>query len=148
MSERLLVSASEEIPVFFPAGGETLFGILTRPVGEPKGVGVVLLAVRATFHRNRVAVLLARRLAGLGFHVLRFDYHGLADSSGTATFHLDQPFVEDVEGAVRRMRQEGVERFVLVGQCFGARTALAAAARLDGIAGVVLVALPVLDWSG
>ncbi len=148
MTDAVLAPAPEEIPVFFPAGGETLFGILTRPAAQPKGVGVILLAVRATFHRNRVAVLLARRLAGLGFHVLRFDYHGLADSTGTATFHLDQPFVDDVEGAVRRMREEGVEEFVLVGQCFGARTALAAAARLDGMAGAVLVALPVLDWSG
>lgn len=138
-------TSRHERPMFFPAGGETLFGIHTRPSGEPLGIGVILLAVKATYYRNRLAVRLARDLAAEGFDVFRFDYHGVGESTGSAVFHLDRPFVDDLLGAVAWARAEGLTRFIVLGQCFGARTALAAAARIEGLLGLVCVAMPFRD---
>jgi dienelactone hydrolase len=139
---RVAIGTSDERPVFFPAAGETLFGIHTWPPGDRLGVGVILLAVRATYYRNRVAVRLARQLAADGFDVLRFDYHGVGESTGSSVFDLDRPFVDDLLGAVRWAREQGLRRLVVLGQCFGARTALAAASQIEELAGMVCVAMP------
>ena len=69
-----------ELPVRFPVADERAFGILTEPLGTARGIGVVLL--NATSDRNRLQTRLARRLAAIGFHVLRFDYRGFGESSG------------------------------------------------------------------
>jgi pimeloyl-ACP methyl ester carboxylesterase len=136
--------ARHERPVFFPAGDETLFGIQTQPLVEPMGTAVVLVptgaGTRDSINRNRVWVRLARRVAGAGFHALRFDLHGAGESTGVAErLRLDRPFTADVEGAVRWTASEGVSSFVLVGSCYGARTALSYAPRAPGLVGVVLV---------
>ena len=78
---------------------------------------------------RRTQVRLARRLAAAGLHGVRFSYHGVAESSGQSEeiVRLDQPFVEDVDAVVRWLAGRDL-RPVLVGNCFGARTALSFAA--------------------
>jgi pimeloyl-ACP methyl ester carboxylesterase len=145
------VTSLEEIPVFFPAGEQTLFGIFTRPTVEPLGVAAIVLpgggGTRLTTNRNRFSVTLCRRLAALGYHTLRCDFRGAGESTGTAdALRLDHPFVDDVDGAVRWVQQQGVSNFVVVGSCFGARTALSYAPQCSGIRGVVLISAPVRDY--
>jgi pimeloyl-ACP methyl ester carboxylesterase len=78
---------------------------------------------------------------------MRFDYHGTGESSGTAeAFRLHEPFAEDVTGAIEWIRGQGVERILLIGSCFGARTALAAAVSDDRLAGLILVSVPPRDF--
>jgi pimeloyl-ACP methyl ester carboxylesterase len=142
----------DEGPFFFPAGGEKLFGVVTRPEGdEHSGPAVIVLGGGGTTPtatgRNRFYVTLCRRLARLGHVALRFDYHGLGDSTGSSEFRLDRPFIDDVEGAVSSLADSGVDRYVLVGMCFGARTALSAAPGLPDVAGLVLLAPPVRDFA-
>jgi len=80
--------------------------------------------------------------------VLRFDYHGVGDSSGTVgEFRLDRPFVGDLEAAVECLGSFGVERLVLVGDCFGARIALASIDRVPSVHALVLVSLPLRDYA-
>jgi pimeloyl-ACP methyl ester carboxylesterase len=96
---------------------------------------------------------LARRLAAAGLHGVRFSYHGVAESGGQSEeiVRLDQPFVEDVDAVVRWLAGCDL-RPVLVGNCFGARTALsfaagtAGVARVDGVAGVAMIVPPVHDF--
>src|SRR5574341_346327 len=95
---------TREVPVFFPVKGEQLFGVLSIPEGASRGTGVIQL-VGGSFipgtNINRVAVRLARTLAARGFHVLRFDYHGVGECTGSIdAYHLDAPFTSDLEGAV------------------------------------------------
>jgi len=142
MSEPVRADSRTEEPVFFPSGSERLFGVLTAPTGAANGVGVVLMTARGTYHRNRLSVRLARRLAGYGYHVLRFDFRGVGESSGAAEFELDRPLVEDVKGAVALLEARGLERFMLVGSCFGARSALAAAKEVAALDGLVLAVMP------
>jgi pimeloyl-ACP methyl ester carboxylesterase len=144
------VTSVLEEPLFFRAGRETLFGVFSRPPKESASPAVVVLGGGGTTPtstgRNRFYVALCRRLAALGYHTLRFDYHGLGDSTGSAEFRLDRPFIDDLRGALAAVAERGVRRFVLVGSCFGARTALAAAPHLDGLCGLVLLAPPVRDY--
>ena len=82
-----------------------------------------------------------------GFHGFRFDYHGVGESGGTLDqFQLAEPFIADLNGAIRCLRNRGVQRFVLVGSCFGARTALAAAPDTDGLMSLILFCPPVRDF--
>jgi pimeloyl-ACP methyl ester carboxylesterase len=140
------VTATEsyrELPVFFPAGRETLFGVLTEPRSAPTGVTVVLVPGGAGtldgINRNRLWVRLARDLAARGCHAFRFDYHGAGESTGEGEqLRLDRPFVSDLTGATDWLSGQGLRKQILVGSCFGARTALAAAKGLPEIRGMIL----------
>lgn len=136
-----------EEPVFYQANGETLFALHTIPSGTPRDEGVVLVGggwFGTSAGRNRTFVRVARELSGQGFHVVRLDWHGMGESTGEIDrYHLDEPFVADLIGAVDILRAAGVRRVVAVGVCFGARTALCAVSALPELAGLVLTSVPV-----
>jgi pimeloyl-ACP methyl ester carboxylesterase len=140
----------EEEPVFFRAGEADLFGVVTAPLANPRGIAVVILSGGGTplsTNVNGLSVRLCRRVAGLGFHGFRFDYHGVGESSGEPDrFRLGTPFVRDLDGALACLESKGIDRFVLVGSCFGARTVLAVAASRGGVLGAILIAPPVRDF--
>jgi dienelactone hydrolase len=144
-----VATTSAERPVYFPAAGEDLFGIITEPTREPKGVALVLLAGGAVPapNRNRLSVRIARHVAALGYHALRLDYHGVGESTGEIdSYRLDQPYVDDLLAGVRCLEEQGVREVALAGTCFGARTALAAADLIPGLRGVALLAPPIRDF--
>lgn len=143
------ISSRDEEPAFFPAGNETLFGILTRPrAGEGASALIMVPSAERLGYRNRVGVMLAHRLAARGHQVFRFNYRGCGESTGKAgRFRLDELFTTDALGATAWLRGRGTERFLYSGSCFGARTALAAAAREPGTSGVVVVAMPMTDYA-
>ena len=135
--------AFRESPVMFPADGETLFGILTRPIATEPDLTVVLAPGGAgtmdSINRNRLWVTFARTLATRGVNVFRFDSHGAGESTGAqGRLRLDRPFAADLHGAIAWLASQGLTAYVLVGACFGARTALAAAPRMDGVRGMIL----------
>lgn len=142
--------AYSEHPVMFPNEGHGLFGVFTNPVEpNPRGLGVVLLtggSYIASQNRNRLSVRLARLLAGRGFPVFRFDYHGVGESEGAIEgYPLGRPFVDDLQAALGWLQVAGVRKFILVGSCFGARTIAATAGRAAGVAGLVMISTPMAD---
>jgi len=142
-------TSDTETPVFFQASDDFLSGILTEPSISPLGIAVVLLNGGnhgPSTGRNQLGARQCRRLAAEGFHALRFDYHGVGDSTGDVyQFRLDTPFREDALAAISFLRSRGLDRFVLVGGCFGARTALACAPAVPGLVAIVLRTLPVRE---
>jgi len=139
--------STREQPVFFSACGETLLGIHSHPDTNRSGVGVILIAggdlVNAALSRNHVGVQLARQLAAEGYDVFRFTYHGVGDSTGVVeSLHLHRPFTDDVVGAADYLRTQSLDRFVLVGSCFGSRTALSSGPLIPETAGLVPVTPP------
>jgi pimeloyl-ACP methyl ester carboxylesterase len=142
------VNSRSETTAFFPAGREQLFGIITSS-GTSNGTAVVAVAGgghHTSAHLARLSVRLCRRAAERGYPALRFDYHGVGESTGDLSeYRFSSPFVEDLAAALRWARAEGMTRFVPVGLCFGARTALAAAASDPEIVGIVPVSLPLGD---
>lgn len=144
-------TALREAPVFIPAGDEMIFGVLTSPAGGDDDIAVVVLGGGFTpstsTGRNRVFVSMCRELADGGFPAFRFDYHGLGESTGPIEdFRLDKPHVEDLRAVISWMRELDLQRFILVGSCFGARTALCLAPEIEELAGVVLLGTPVRDY--
>jgi pimeloyl-ACP methyl ester carboxylesterase len=140
-----------EHAVFLPAATGDLLGVVTEPAGTANGLAAVFLrgaGWRPSSGPRRTQVAAARRLAAHGFRALRFSYHGIAESGGETEeiVRLDRPYVADTRAAVEWAAGEGL-RTVLVGNCFGARTALATAANApDGLAGLVLSVPPVHDF--
>jgi dienelactone hydrolase len=69
------------------------------------------------------------------------------DSTGfVGGFSLRNPFTEDVLAGVSRLREMGVRRVILAGSCFGGRCALDAAAELEDVEAVVLLATSLRDY--
>jgi alpha/beta superfamily hydrolase len=136
--------SNAERGVFFPAAGQTLFGVFA-PAAPPRftDLAVVVLpeGIPAGMRgQNAVVVHLARAVADAGFTSFRLDYHGIGESSGPLpVVRRDDPFLDDVDGALEWLRAQGYERFVLVGSCFGAHTALLAVPGRPHIRGVALL---------
>lgn len=152
MSESATLDLAHQ-PVFFPAGQETVFGIYTRPVPDHLDLAVLIssggLTGTSTVGRNQMFVRMAQRLAADGLPSLRFDYHGIGESTGVLEeFRLEvtQPFSDDIVGAAACLARHGHHRSILLGKCFGSRMALSSAALLDGLEGVVLIGAPVKDF--
>jgi alpha/beta superfamily hydrolase len=137
------MSAAERA-VFFPAAGETLFGVFA-PAERPRipDLAVVVLpeAIPAGMRgQNAVMVHLARAVTDGGYASFRLDYHGTGESAGPLpVVRRDDPFLDDVEGAVEWLRAQGYRRFVVAGSCFGAHTALLAVPGRPHICGVALL---------
>jgi pimeloyl-ACP methyl ester carboxylesterase len=112
----------------------------------PGGRGVVLcsafgyeeLCSRRTMHD------LACSIAGAGLPVLRFDYHGTADSAGNG----EDPdrvttWIANIGAAIDLLRREtGVTEVALVGLRLGALLAACAAASRRDVSGPALLAAP------
>ena len=143
--------AYEEFPVFLDAAEGDVFGIVTFPRMPRDRTAVIVLAsggTPLTTNRNRVSVRMCRGVASLGYTAFRMDYHGTGESSGTVdSLHLGRPFVGDVLAAVAYLKGLGIERFVLLGSCFGSRTALATGGRIDGVETVIALATPLRDFA-
>lgn len=121
---------------------QPLFGTYHPAEGEGKSaLGVVLCnpfgeeAIRA----HRVFRVLASRLAREGVHVLRFDYWGTGDSSGSSGEGTPARWEADVRAAhdelVRRSKASDI---MWLGLRYGANLALAASARPVKLARLIL----------
>ncbi len=118
----------DEQALLFDCAGDTLVGVLARPAvpRKPLRLGVLIVVggpqYRAGSHRQFVT--LARSLAAAGHAVLRFDYRGMGDSSGTARDFLCVD--DDIEAAIDAMQAAvpDVHGVALWGLCDGASAAL------------------------
>lgn len=134
--------------------GQVRRGILTQPT-SPATTVVVLLPAGLKYHvgPHRLNVKLARRLAAIGYTVLRVDPLGLGESDGvlgpapTRTLWRtveEGGFVDDVLLVCRALlRQFDGAHLVVGGLCGGAITAQLAAAEPRTIHGVISIATPV-----
>ncbi len=143
------ITSRNEEAAYFDAGDETLFGVLTQPnAGAVDSALLMVPSAERLGYRNRVGVMIAHRIAARGHQAFRFNYRGCGESTGKAgRFRLDDLFTEDALGAAAWLRERGVKRFLYSGSCFGARTALAAAAEEPGAMGVAVVAMPMSDYA-
>jgi pimeloyl-ACP methyl ester carboxylesterase len=150
VSDAGVATAGREEATFLEAGDETIVAVLNSPTTDARGVGVVFLpggGAPTTTGRNRFAVRLCRLAAAAGFHAVRIDYHGAGESTGAIhRLRLDQPFVADTEAAISLLEAQGVDRIVLVGSCFGARTAASAAVLHPDVVALALISPPVRDF--
>jgi pimeloyl-ACP methyl ester carboxylesterase len=78
------------------------------------------------YQRTHYAIrLVALQLAKAGFHVLRFDYHGIGDSSGDIDAGQFELWIKDIELAVRELYEmSGARDLTIVGLRMGAALAV------------------------
>lgn len=143
MSQALTQSAFSETPFFFANGAYRLFGILHRPPANmvrSRGFVFCCPCFEEKLWTHRVFVRLARELAALGFHVLRFDYMGHGDSDGSFEQSTVSSRLSDIACAVGILRREiGSTRDVgLLGLRFGATLAACHAESDDQISNLIL----------
>lgn len=114
-----------EETTLFDCNGNTLLGILARPESPAQTAVVVIVGgpqYRAGSHRQ--FVLLSRALAAAGVAVLRFDYRGMGDSSGTQRDF--EGISADIAAAIDTLQQllPNVKHIALWGLCDAAAAAL------------------------
>jgi pimeloyl-ACP methyl ester carboxylesterase len=113
-------------PFFFGRSSRQLYGAFDPAEGNARDQAIVLcpglgddyLFAHPTYR------LLARQLAGVGYHVLRFDFFGTGDSAGDFEDGSERQWLEDIETAINEVRDLGqVSRVGLVGLRYSAALA-------------------------
>lgn len=127
-----------ERPVSLDGPDGQMFGVLSEPLGERRGLTAVLLNAgpQRRTGPNRMWVEIARRWASRGVTTLRLDCSGIGDSDGDpsvlarVTEFYRPVYAAQAQAAVQALAASGLpQRFVMVGLCAGAywsvQTALA-----------------------
>jgi pimeloyl-ACP methyl ester carboxylesterase len=136
------VTTAHETPLYLPAGDEHVFGIVTRPTVPPSGTAVLCLHAGAR-NMSRIYTRLCRESAGAGHTAVRMDFHGCGDSSGVLVdLTVSGQTMLDVDVAVRWLVDQGFQRVVVVGNCWGALVALVAASRHRQVVSACLISPP------
>jgi hypothetical protein len=119
-----------EEPFFFENNSERIFGILHSPDDERTNFGFVFccpFAYDGDFIRWIYAGF-ARRLASIGYYVLRFNYTGTGDSSGNFEDSTIETHISDILRAITVLQDKSkVQRVGLLGMGLGATMAAIAA---------------------
>ena len=108
---------------------------------RPRG-GVLMAHCFTCSSDVSVNVRIAKRLAELGYHVLRFDFTGLGRSGGN---FRDSTFVANVGDLVRAatwMLDEGFGPTAMLGHSLGGAAALIAAGRVRTLKSVAVIGAP------
>ena len=137
---------------------KSLVGVVTTPPDAvpPESTSrqrpAIVLLNAGIVHRvgpGRLYVKLARRLAELGFVVVRFDASGLGDSAVRRDNlpHDKSSILETVEAMDYLAAEHGVDRFVLMGICSGAVTCFTTACADQRVAGAVLMNARGFDYN-
>ena len=93
-------------PFSFGTPGQALFGVYHAPNPTAARASAVLLCapIGLEYMRTHYSMrLLANHLANAGLHVLRFDYRGTGDSSGSIGAEQIDCWVEDINLAAREI---------------------------------------------
>ena len=125
----------------FPGPHGKLSAKLDAPTGTPRAYGI--FAHCFTCSKDVLAAThIARRLAGLGVAVLRFDFAGLGSSHGDFADTNFSSNVEDLVTAADYLRATFAAPQLLIGHSLGGAAVLAAAHRVPEAKAVVTIAAP------
>jgi alpha-beta hydrolase superfamily lysophospholipase len=129
-------------PFYMAAGGSTCLAWLHAAQGQPRGISVVMC--QAIGYEAMCAYgayrQVSQALAQTGFDVLRFDYPGTGDASGSDAEGDRVPdWTASICTAAQTLTQiTGHSRLALFGLRLGAQLALQAAAQMGGVERIVL----------
>jgi pimeloyl-ACP methyl ester carboxylesterase len=118
---------------FFGSEGQSIFGVLHRPKGEPTAGVVICPSTDSEFATYGVDVAVARVLAARGVAVQRFHPRGFGHSDGVADDVTFESMRADAIAATQRLTDEtGVSQVAFAGARFGGLVAAAVAAEHPG----------------
>ena len=124
----------------------SLVGIVTDPVRGQEGdnIPAIVLLNAGLVHRvgpSRIYVKMARKLAAMGFVVLRFDFSGIGDSEVRYdNLPFEKSRVSEVQDAMDVLAEtRGIDQFILMGICSGAVASLKTACCDPRVVGVTQI---------
>lgn len=133
---------NEERISFANSRGDTLIGVLHRPV-EKGFHGTAILCHGMESHKNSAKLIfLGRQLAQRGILTLRFDFSYVGESSGKLEDITYSGEVEDLRAAYDLVRQRRDGKIAIFGSSMGGTVALMFAATEPQVAAVVTLAAP------
>jgi pimeloyl-ACP methyl ester carboxylesterase len=123
---------------------KSLVGIVTQPdftVGS-SGLPAIIILNAGLLHRvgpNRLHVKMARKLATVGFNVIRFDFSGNGDSNArNDNIPFGQSSIDEIQDAMNYLSSsKNISKFILVGICSGADSAIKTASCDDRVVGAI-----------
>jgi len=122
-------------PFYFGEENAPLFGVYSQSNAAVARQSAVLICapIAMEYMRTHYAMrLVASQLARAGFDVLRFDYHGTGDSSGSVDAGQFDRWCDDIAlSAHELMQQSGARDLTLVGLRLGAALAVETIASRD-----------------
>jgi uncharacterized protein len=137
----------QETPFFFERAGAPLFGVIHEPSTTAGRLPIVFCHPfgEEKLWTHRTFVSGARELAQRGHYVLRFDYLGNGDSSGSFSQSSMSTALADIAAAIELIKQRtGASQVGLIGLRLGASLAFKAAAGRSDVKALVLWS-PILD---
>jgi pimeloyl-ACP methyl ester carboxylesterase len=141
-----------QFPVFVDAPSGPVAAVVTVPDDEVRGVVLTLAGTgRHNLIGSTLCAQLSRRVTEHSLASARLDFVGVGDSPG----RVPEWLLSDTRDATEQARAVlavtraalGVERFVVVGTCYGSRVGLGLVGD-PGCAGAVCLAPPILDHGG
>lgn len=134
--------AERVVPFYFGPPDKQLFGCYHEPALEMlRKCAVVVCQPMGHEYVNchRALRQLAARLCNAGFPVLRFDYYGCGDSTGSAEAGRIPQWVQDTATAMSEVkRRTGLAQICLVGLRLGGTLAMLAAAEQHDLESMIL----------
>jgi exosortase A-associated hydrolase 1 len=131
-----------ERPVVMKCGADSLVGIFTAGFHQPgaarPGIVIVVGGPQYRIGSHRQFVVQSRGWAAAGYDVLRFDYRGMGDSTGSPRSF--ESIHEDISAAIDGMLRESafVPGVVLFGLCDAASAILMYAPKDSRVLGLML----------
>lgn len=124
------------VPFYFGAPDKPLFACYYEPALEKRRKCAIVVCQpigHEYINSHRALRQLASRLCYAGFPVLRFDYYGCGDSSGSAEEGRIPQWLDDISTAISEVRRRtGAAEVCLIGlRVGGALAVIAAAERAD-----------------
>ena len=142
------LTVPDQVARWFEAGGETILGVLTRPVGPARGVGVIFLNGGhggSSSGKNRIYRAWPPTWPR-GYHSLRIEWQGIGDSTGAIDeYIMDEPFVDDALGEPRCCATRASGASSSTASASVPCTAIEAAERMPELEALYLVTLVLRD---
>jgi dipeptidyl aminopeptidase/acylaminoacyl peptidase len=134
--------------IFFRSSkNHELCGILSNPTSDKDRPIILLCHGFTTSKDGRTYVRLEEILNRKKFSTFRFDFFGHGESSGEFADITVTEAVDDVQSAIRFVKDSGYGRIGLVGSSFGGFASILAAGRSDDVF-VLALKSPVSDYLG
>lgn len=134
--------------IFFPSSkGHQLCGVLSDPTGNTRRPLIVLCHGFTTSKDGRTYVRLEGILNKRAFSTFRFDFFGHGESAGRFAEITVSEALDDVQNAIRFVKNSGYERIGLVGSSFGGFASILTAGQSDDLF-ILALKSPVSDYLG
>jgi alpha/beta superfamily hydrolase len=132
--------------IFFKnSKGNKLCGILSNPTSQKEKPIIILCHGFSTSKEGRTYVRLEEILNDEGISTFRFDFFGHGESGGKFEEITAFEAVDDIQNAIKFLRESGYEKIGLVGSSFGGMASIIASSKSNALY-VLALKSPVSDY--